>query len=107
MWGDAAGGMTGMELETAGGNGMATLTIVFNNAVMAAESHVMETSIAKYNAIDVGGNYAKLAEALNVDSLRVDRPEHIRAGIEEAVAVTEKGRPFLLEFMVKEGYDFT
>jgi acetolactate synthase-1/2/3 large subunit len=107
VMGDAAVGMTGMDIETAARNGIATLTIVFNNAVMAAERHVMETSIAKYNAIDVGGNYAKLAEALNVDSLRVDRPEHIRAGIEEAVAVTEKGRPFLLEFMVKEGYDFT
>lgn len=107
VMGDAAIGMTGMDIETAARNGIGTLTIVFNNAVMAAERHVMETSTAKYNAIDVGGNYAKLAEALNVEALRVDKPEHIRAGINEAVAVTEKGRPFLLEFVVKEGYDFT
>lgn len=107
VMGDAAIGMTGMDLETAARNGIATLTIVFNNAVMAAERHVMETSTAKYNAIDVGGNYAKLAEALNVSSLRVDRPDRIRAGIDEAVAATQSGKPFLLEFVVKEGYDFT
>ena len=107
IMGDAAIGMTGMDIETAARNGIATLTIVFNNAVMAAERHVMETSTAKYAAIDVGGNYAKLAEALNVPSLRVDRPEMIRAGLQEAIAMTQSGKPFLLEFIVKEGYDFT
>ena len=50
---------------------------------------------------------AKLAEALNVTSLRVDKVSHIVPAIKEAVAVTEAGKPFLLEFMVKEGYDFT
>jgi thiamine pyrophosphate-dependent acetolactate synthase large subunit-like protein len=99
--------MTGMDLETAARNGIASLTIVFNNAVMAAERHVMETSTAKFNAIDVGGNYAKLAEALNVTSLRVDKTSHIIPAIKEAVNVTQKGKPFLLEFVVKEGYDFT
>ncbi len=107
IMGDAAIGMTGMDLETAARNRIATLTIVLNNAVMAAERQVMETSIAKYDAIDVGGNYAKLAEALNVASARVDRVEHIRGALKEAVAHTKTGKPFLLEFVVKEGYDFT
>ena len=31
----------------------------------------------KFNAIDVGGNYAKLADALNVSSARVDNPSHV------------------------------
>jgi len=107
VMGDAAIGMTGMDLETAARNGIATLTIVFNNAVMAAERDVMRTSTEKFNAIDVGGNYAKLAEALNVSSARVDKPDHIAGAIKDAVAVTQKGKPFLLEFVVKEGYDFT
>lgn len=107
IMGDAAIGMTGMDLETAARNRIATLTIVLNNAVMAAERQVMETSIAKYDAIDVGGNYAKLAEALNVASARVDRVEHIRGALKDAVAHTKTGKPFLLEFVVKEGYDFT
>jgi thiamine pyrophosphate-dependent acetolactate synthase large subunit-like protein len=55
----------------------------------------------------VGGNYAKLAEALNVASRRVERPGDIVAGLKEAVSVTETGVPFLLEFVVKEGRDFS
>ena len=107
VMGDAAIGMTGMDLETAARNGIATLTIVFNNAVMAAERDVMQTSTEKFNSIDVGGNYAKLAEALNVSSARIDKPAHIGGAIKDAVAMTQKGKPFLLEFVVKEGYDFT
>ncbi len=107
LMGDAAIGMTGMDIETAARNKIATLTIVFNNGVMAAERHVMEKSIEKYNAIDIGGNYAKFAESLNVASLRVDKVADIIPGIKTAVAETEKGAPFLLEFVVKEGYDFT
>ncbi len=107
IMGDSAIGMTGMDLETAARNGIAILTIVFNNGVMAAERHVMESSTAKYAAIDVGGNYAKLADALNVSSMRVEKPEAIIPAIKEAIAVTQGGKPFLLEFMVKEGYDFT
>jgi len=30
-----------------------------------------------------------------------------RPAIKNAVAVTETGAPFLLEFVVKEGYDFS
>jgi acetolactate synthase-1/2/3 large subunit len=107
IMGDAAIGMTGMDLETAARNEIATLTIVFNNSVMAAERQVMETSTAKYRAIDVGGNYAKLAEALNVASMRVSKTEHIGGAIRDAVAHTRAGKPFLLEFIVKEGYDFS
>jgi acetolactate synthase I/II/III large subunit len=107
IMGDSAIGMTGMDIETASRNRIPILTVVFNNGVMAAERHVMETSTEKYGAITVGGNYAKLAEALNVASRRVDRPADIAAAIKQAVDVVNGGAPFLLEFMVKEGYDFS
>jgi acetolactate synthase-1/2/3 large subunit len=107
IMGDSAIGMTGMDIETASRNRIPILTIVFNNGVMAAERHVMGQSIEKFDAIKVGGNYAKLADALNVPSLRVDRPEEIASGIRHAVDTVDRGSPFLLEFVVKEGYDFT
>jgi hypothetical protein len=37
----------------------------------------------------------------------VDKPGDIVGAIKEAVAVTENGAPFLLEFVVKEGRDFS
>ncbi len=40
-------------------------------------------------------------------SRRVEKPAEIVPGIKEAVGVTESGAPFLLEFVVKEGHDFS
>jgi hypothetical protein len=37
----------------------------------------------------------------------VEKPGDIVGAIKEAVGVTEKGSPFLLEFVVKEGRDFS
>ena len=107
IMGDAAIGMTGMDIETAARNRIAILTVVFNNGVMAAERDVLEISTKKYGALTVGGNYAKVAEGLNVAATRVEKPAHIVPAIKEAVRVTESGVPFLLEIVVKEGYDFS
>ena len=107
VMGDAAIGMTGMDIETAARNRIAILTVVFNNGVMAAERDVLKLSTKKYGALTVSGNYAKVAEGLNVASARVEKPAAIVPAIKDAVAVTETGAPFLLEFVVKEGYDFS
>jgi hypothetical protein len=48
-----------------------------------------------------------LAEDLNVAATRVEKPAHIVPAIKDAVRVTESGVPFLLEIVVKEGYDFS
>jgi len=107
VMGDAAFGMTGLDIETAARNRIPILTIVFNNGIMAAERGVLSISTQKYGALDVGGNYSKVAEGLNVDSNRIDKPAAIVPAIKEAVAVTETGKPFLLEFLVKEGHEFS
>ncbi len=107
VMGDAAIGMTGMDIETAARNRIAILTVVFNNGVMAAERDVLKLSTKKYGALTVGGNYSKVAQGLNVDSARVEKPTDIVPALKHAVAATETGVPFLLEFMVKEGYDFS
>jgi acetolactate synthase-1/2/3 large subunit len=105
--GDSSFGMTGMDIETASRNGIGILTIVFNNSVMACERHVLETSTAKYDALSVGGNYAKVAEGLNVASRRVERPADIVPSLKTALDTIERGKPFLLEIIAKEGYDFS
>jgi acetolactate synthase-1/2/3 large subunit len=107
VMGDAAIGMTGMDIETAARNKIAILTVVFNNGVMGAERDVLKISDEKYGAMTVGGNYTMVAEGLNVAARRVEKPGDIVSGIKEAVGVTEKGDPFLLEFVVKEGRDFS
>ena len=107
VMGDASFGMSGMDIETAARNKIGILTVVFNNAVMACERHVLETSTRKYAALDIGGNYTKVAEGLNVAARRVDKPADIVPAIETAIETTERGEPFLLEVAVKEGYQFS
>ncbi|HTI85340.1 MAG TPA: thiamine pyrophosphate-requiring protein [Alphaproteobacteria bacterium] len=107
VMGDCSFGMTGMDIETASRNGIAILTVVFNNQVMACERHVMGVSTAKFGALSVGGNYAKLAEALNVDARRVEKPADIAPTIKTALSTLESGKPFLMEIVAKEGYDFS
>jgi acetolactate synthase-1/2/3 large subunit len=107
VMGDAAIGMTGMDIETAARNRIAILTVVFKNRGKGAARPVLKISDEKYGAMTVGGNYTKVAEGLNVAARRVERPGDIVGGIKEAVRVNEQGQPFLLEFVVKEGRDFS
>jgi len=107
IMGDASIGMTGMDIETAARSRIGILTIVFNNGVMAAERDVLLLSTKKYGALTIGGNYAKVAEGLNVAAMRIEKPGDIVPAIKDAVRVTETDAPFLLEVLVKEGYDFS
>jgi len=107
VMGDCSFGMTGMDIETASRNGIGILTVVFNNSVMACERHVLETATEKYGALSVGGNYSKVAEGLNVASRRVEDPAEIAGTLKEAIDSTEKGQPYLVEIVAKEGYDFS
>jgi acetolactate synthase-1/2/3 large subunit len=107
IMGDCSFGMTGMDIETASRNGIGILTVVFNNSVMACERDVLETATEKYGAMNVGGNYAKVAEGLNVASWRVENPADIGQVLKEAIDTTEKGQPALVEIIAKEGYDFS
>lgn len=107
VMGDSSFGMTGMDIETASRNGIGILTVVFNNGVMACERGVLQESTARYGALAVGGNYAKVAEGLNVEARRVTRPADIIPAVQAAIETTASGRPFLLEAVVKEGYEFS
>ncbi len=107
VMGDAAIGMTGMDLETAARAGIATLTIVLNNGIMAAERDVLVVSDEKYGAMTVSGNYTKVAEGLGVAAARVETPDAFIPALERGIAVTEAGAPFLIECMVKEGQSFS
>lgn len=107
VMGDCSFGMTGMDIETASRNGIAILTVVFNNGVMACERHVLETATEKYHALDVGGNYSKVAAGLNVAARRVEKPADIIPALREAIGIVEGGAPYLLEIVAKQGYDFS
>jgi thiamine pyrophosphate-dependent acetolactate synthase large subunit-like protein len=67
----------------------------------------MVAATEKYGALTVGGNYAKVADGLGVAAVRVERPDAFVPALREAVKTTESGAPFLIECVVKEGYEFS
>jgi acetolactate synthase-1/2/3 large subunit len=99
VWGDAAVGFTGMDLETAARERIPILSILFNNFAMAIEIPIMQVSQAKYGSTDISGNYASLARALGCYSERITDPGDIVAALKRGIAATEQSQPALLEFI--------
>ncbi len=97
--GDAAFGMTGLDIETAVRANIATCTIVLNNSTMAIEIPHMQLSHEKYSARDLGGNYAAVARELGCWSERVEDPNDVGNAILRAKRATEDGQTCLLEFI--------
>ena len=105
--GDAAFGMTGLDLETAVRANIPSLTIVLNNSTMAIEIPHMKLSHEKHKARDLGGKYADLAKDLGAWSERVSDPGDIANAILRAKRATENGETALLEFMTSAETDFS
>lgn len=99
VWGDAAIGFTGMDLETAARERIAILSILLNNFSMAIEIPIMPVSQAKYGSTDISGHYADMAKAFGCYGERVTNPADIVEALKRGIAATERGQPALLEFI--------
>ncbi len=99
VWGDAAIGFTGMDLETAVRERIPILSILLNNFCMAIELKVMPESTRLYRSTDISGDYAAMMRAFGGHGERVERPEDIVGAIRRGIAATEAGTPALLEFI--------
>ena len=102
MWGDAAIGMTGMDIETCARAQIPILSILFNNHAMAMEFKAMAVSREKYKSTDISGNYSEWAKALGAYSQRIEDPNQIVHALVEGINATKAGKPALLEFMTTQ-----
>jgi len=101
VWGDAAIGFTGMDLETAAREGLPILSILFNNSTMAIEHRWMPAATEKYRSTDVSGDYTMFARSMGCWAERVEEPGQIVPAIQRAVRAIEEGKPALLEFITE------
>lgn len=102
IMGDAAIGMTGMDIETAVRNKIGTTTIVFRNALMGGYSDYHPTAAEKFKIHELGGDYADLGRALGAYGERVAKAQEIAPALSRAMAENKKGIPAVLEFITKE-----
>ncbi|HZU17825.1 MAG TPA: thiamine pyrophosphate-requiring protein [Candidatus Dormibacteraeota bacterium] len=106
VWGDAAIGFTGMDLETAVRERIPILSVLLNNSCMAVELPVMPISTERYRSTDITGDYAALARALGAHAERVDEPGEIRPALLRAIRRTEEGVPALVEFITAKETEY-
>jgi acetolactate synthase-1/2/3 large subunit len=107
VWGDAAFGFTGLELETAVREGIPVLSILFNNSSMATELPMMQLSTRKYGTTNVGGDYTAIARALGAYAERVVQPSEIVPALRRGIEQTRRGVPALLEFITSQETAFS
>jgi acetolactate synthase-1/2/3 large subunit len=107
VWGDAAIGFTGMDIETAVRERIPILSVLLNNYSMAMELPVMPVATEKFRSTDISGNYADMACALGAYGERVTQPGEIVPAIQRAVRQTQEGRPALLEFITEKEIQYS
>ena len=102
VWGDAAIGFTGTELETAVRERIPVLSILFNNRGMATETHAIPQAIARFHATDITGDYRAMAQALGCHGERIEHPDEVAAALRRGIERTRQGQVVLLEFMTAQ-----
>ena len=102
VWGDAAIGFTGTDLETAARERIPILSILLNNEAMAIELPIMPVATDKYRATDITGDYAAFARSLGCHGERVTEAAEIVPALRRAIAAIEAGRPALVEFITEK-----
>jgi acetolactate synthase-1/2/3 large subunit len=107
VWGDAAIGFTGMDIETAARERIPILSILFNNFSMAIELPVMRQATEKFRSTDISGHYADMACALGAYAERITEPGEIVPAIKRGIRQTQEGRPVLLEFITSKEISYS
>ncbi|MCL5257510.1 MAG: thiamine pyrophosphate-requiring protein [Chloroflexi bacterium] len=95
--GDAAFGMSGLDIETAARTGVPITTIVVNNGGMATYPGGFPVARTVYGVTNMYGDYAKIAEGMGAVGITVIRPVEIAPAIRKARELNAEGKTVLLD----------
>jgi thiamine pyrophosphate-dependent acetolactate synthase large subunit-like protein len=95
--GDAAFGMSGLDLETAVRAEVPITTVVLNNGTMGGYSRSLPVAMEQFGAGNMSGDYAKVAEGLGAVGIHVEHPEQIAPALQRAQQLNKEGRCVLLD----------
>ncbi len=107
IMGDAAFGMSGLEIETAARNKIGTLTILMNNSRLGGYDKYLPIATQKYGTRYLSGDYTKVAEGLGAYAEKVEKPDEIIPAVKRALKYTQESRPALLEIITREEPTFS
>ena len=106
--GDAAFGMSGLDIETSVRSGNPITTIVLNNGTMGGYNKSLPVAMEKYNAGNMTGDYAMIAEGMGARGITVSEPTEIGNAIREAHRENfENGRSALIDVHTQQELNFS
>jgi thiamine pyrophosphate-dependent acetolactate synthase large subunit-like protein len=106
--GDAAFGMSGLDLETANRNGAPITTIVLNNGTMGGYNRSLPTAMGEYGAGNMTGDYASVAEALGGVGIKIVNPDEIAPALDRARHINfDEGKSVLLDVKTQQELKFS
>jgi acetolactate synthase-1/2/3 large subunit len=101
IMGEAAFGMSGLDIETAVRSEIPIITIILKNSVMTDYDHHMPEAVARFGSDQLTGNYAKVAAGLGAYSEEITDPDKLAPAIRRAEAANKQGTPALLQVVTK------
>ena len=99
VFGDAAFGQCGLELETAVRNKIPVLCILLNNSEMTGYGDHQRIAEERFGLKTLSGNYTEIGSALGAEAFRITSPDEVAPSIANGVARAEAGAVVLLEFI--------
>ena len=100
--GDAAFGMSGLDIETSVRAGVPITTIVMNNGTMGGYSQNFPVAMEEFEVAQMTGDYAKIAEGLGAVGIKIESPDEVVPAIEKARSLNDDGRSVLLDVKTQE-----
>src|SRR5580700_1267969 len=99
VFGDAAFGQCGLELETAVRNKIPVLCILLNNSEMTGYGDHQRVAEERFGLKTLSGRYTEIGAALGAESTRITSPDEVAASIRQGIVRAEAGAVVLLEFI--------
>ena len=98
MMGDAAFGMSGLDIETSARAEVPITTVVLNNGGMATyPGELFPAAREKYGVSHMQGDYAALGDAMGAVGITVTRPGEVAGALERAQSLNREGRTVLID----------
>ena len=101
LMGEAAFGMTGLDVETAVRSEIPIVTVVLNNGHMTNYDTYMPAATERYRSNRLSGDYAAVAAGLGAHAERVESPAALPEAFARAKAANRDGRPAVVEVISK------
>ena len=95
--GDAAFGMSGLDIETSARAGVPITTVVLNNGGMATYPGGFPTAREVYGVSHMYGDYAKIAEGMGAVGITVTRAVEMVPALQKAQQLNADGRTVLID----------